>query len=413
VVVRRKGVDRTFQNRRERLAKLLPADGGALIFSGEEIPLGVDMTYPFSVDRNFYYLTGLDMPNAAVFVSASGCKLFLPPFDPKREIYEGPQLSFRQLCDIAQFSVENALEGISEDDMLNQLPPLQSLWLDILRPQVPCYRSPASRMALRAEAKGLRVENVYKKVYSLRRVKDAGEIARLRRAVDVVGESLDFMARSCHAGMPENQWQAAFEYAMRMRECYPSFPSIVAGGRNAVYLHYVKNDAPVNRGELLLMDVGAYYDHYASDISRTFPVGGFTRRQREIYELVYDVTRVNLEHMKPGRPYQDHVDAMCAYFARYLKPLHIAQTEIEQENFLRGLSRGVCHHMGLDAHDGYAAPDEILMPGMVFTNEPGVYLKDEGIGVRIEEDLLITETGNELLSRNIPSAAADVEHYLR
>ena len=402
-----------YRHKRQKLAQLLPDDAGALIFSGEEIPLGVDMTYPFSVDRNFYYLTGLDMPNAAVFVSAGGCKLFLPPFDPKREIYEGPQLSFGQLCAIAGFTEGEALEDVPEAAMLEELPALRSLWLDILRPEVPCYRSPASRMAARAKNAGLEVQNVYKKIYSLRRVKDAGEIMKLRRAVDVVGESLDFMAQSCRAGMPENQWQAAFEYAMRQRGCEPSFPSIVAGGRNAVFLHYTKNNAPVNRGEMLLMDVGAYFDHYASDISRTFPVGGFTQRQRDIYQLVYDVTRVNLEHMKPGKPYQDHVDAMCAYFAKYLKPLRIAITEIEQENFLKGLSRGVCHHMGLDAHDGYAAPDEILLPGMVFTNEPGVYLKEEGIGVRIEEDLLITETGNELLSKNIPSAAADVEHYLK
>ena len=402
-----------YRHRRQKLAQLLPDGAGALIFSGEEIPLGVDMTYPFSVDRNFYYLTGLDMPNAAVFVSERGCKLFLPPFDPKREIYEGPQLSFGQLCAIAGFTEGEALEDVPEAAMLEELPALRSLWLDILRPEVPCYRSPASRMAGRAKNAGLEVQNVYKKIYSLRRVKDAGEIMKLRRAVDVVGESLDFMAQSCRAGMPENQWQAAFEYAMRQRGCEPSFPSIVAGGKNAVFLHYTKNNAPVNRGEMLLMDVGAYFDHYASDISRTFPVGGFTQRQRDIYQLVYDVTRVNLEHMKPGKPYQDHVDAMCAYFAKYLKPLRIAITEIEQENFLKGLSRGVCHHMGLDAHDGYAAPDEILLPGMVFTNEPGVYLKEEGIGVRIEEDLLITETGNELLSKNIPSAAADVEHYLK
>ena len=111
-----------YRNRRQRLAALLPEKGGALIFSGEEIPLGVDMTYPFSVDRNFYYLTGLDMPNAAVFVSAQGCKLFLPPFDPKREIYEGPQLSFGQLCEIAGFAEADAQEDVPEEQMLAQLP---------------------------------------------------------------------------------------------------------------------------------------------------------------------------------------------------------------------------------------------------------------------------------------------------
>jgi len=405
-------MDNPFRVRRQRLAALLPENGYAVFFSGEEIPLGIDMMYPFSVDRNFYYLTGLDMPDAAVMVWAGGSRLYLPEPDPKREIYEGRQPTTEELCAVAGIPTEACVLGIAPEDVLRQLPGEASLWLDIQRPQVPCLNPPAARVAAKARASGIQVENVYPKVYSLRRVKDSMEIEKLRTAVDVVGESLAYMAKNCRAGMKENEWQAAFEYAMRQRGCYPSFPSIVAAGRNSVYLHYVKNDAQVKRGELLLMDVGAYHDHYASDISRTFPVGGFTPRQRELYELVYDVTRVNLEYMKPYHRYQEHVDAMCAYFDRYLKPLHIAQTEPERERFLRSLSRGVCHHMGLDAHDGYAGPDEILMPGMVFTNEPGVYLKEEGIGIRIEEDLLITETGNELLSAKIPSAAAEVENLL-
>lgn len=114
-------MEHVYFSRRQRLAQLLPGGSGALIFSGEEIPLGVDMTYPFSVDRNFYYLTGLDMPGAAVFVSSMGCKLFLPPFDPKREIYEGPQLSFRELCEIAQFSEADAEEGVPEAELLKKL----------------------------------------------------------------------------------------------------------------------------------------------------------------------------------------------------------------------------------------------------------------------------------------------------
>ena len=395
--------------RREKLAALLPEDDGALIFSGEEIPLGVDMMYPFHVDKNFYYLTGLDMPGAAVYIARGGSLLFLPPYSPKREAYEGPQETTEQLCARAGFDVSAHREALPPERILDSLPRMGTLHLDLQRPPVDCFAAPARRLAAVAAERGLSTENVYRKIYKLRSVKDSGEISRIRRAVDITGESLSYMAKNCRAGMYEYEWQAAFEYNMRRHGCDTSFTSIVASGKNAVYLHYEKNNAIVNNGELFLFDVGVYYDHYASDISRTYPVGGvFTKRQREIYELVYDATRLVLDKMKPHRPYRDHVDALTDYFGKYVIPLHIVDTEIEKENFLRSLSRGCCHHLGLDAHDAYAELDDELLPGMVFTNEPGVYLKNEGIGVRIEEDLLITEDGNELLSCDIPAAPDDI-----
>lgn len=400
--------------RRSRLAQMLPADASALIFSGEEIPMGVDMTYPFTVDKNFYYLTGLDIPNAAIYISRGGELIFLPPFDPRREAYEGPQRTPEQLCADAGCAIGDLREYSPAETILDKLPRLCTLCLDLQRKPTPWYRSPAYRLEAIACEKGIKTENVYRSIYALRSVKDQSEISRIRKAVDITGESLAYMARNCRSGMREYEWQAAFEYGLRSRGCTTSFPSIVASGKNAVFLHYVKNDAIVNDGELFLFDVGVYYDHYASDISRTYPVGGkFTPRQRELYELVYDATRLVLEHMKPYRPYNDHVVALRKFFDRYLIPMHIVDTELEKEKFLYMMSRGCCHHLGLDAHDAYAALDDLLLPGMVFTNEPGVYLKNEGIGIRIEEDLLITETGNELLSKNIASAPDEVLDLLR
>ena len=407
-------MENTYRKRRQSLAGMLPDGGAALIFSGEEIPLGVDMTYPFSIDRNFYYLTGLDIPYGAVYVSKDREGLFLPPFDPKREAYEGPQETWEQMCLRGGFGTDAAQEYVSAEHVFEQVSRTGTLYLDRQRPSVPCLNPPAARAAALAASVGQEVGNVYPFVYALRSVKDGEEISRIRRAVDVVGESLTYMVQNCRSGMPEYVWQATFEYGLRSRGCETSFPSIVASGKNAVYLHYIRNDAIVREGELFLFDVGAYYDHYASDISRTYPVGGkFTRRQRELYELVYDATRLVLEYMKPHRPYRDHVEALQKFFDRYLLPLHIVDTEIEKDFILRTMSRGCCHHLGLDAHDAYAALDDELLPGMVFTNEPGVYLKNEGIGIRIEEDLLITETGNELLSSGIPSAPDDILHLLR
>lgn len=400
-----------FLLRRQRLVEMLTDHAAVLIFSGEEIPLGVDMTYPFSVDRNFYYLTGLDMPGCALYLSRDCDILFLPPFDPKREAYEGPQLTWKQMSAIS--GVSHVREMVAPEMILAHLPMMTSLYLDIQRDCGILLNPPAARVKKIAQKLDIRIKNVYHLVYLLRSVKDAEEIAKIRRAIDITGESLSYMMRTCHSGMREYEWQAAFEYGLRRHGCDTSFPSIVASGKNAVYLHYVCNDAIVKQGDMFLFDVGAYYDHYASDISRTYPVGGkFTQRQRELYELVYDATRLVLEHMKPHRPYRDHVVALHDFFDKYLMPMHIVDTEIEKENFLRMMSRGCCHHLGLDAHDAYAGLDDELLPGMVFTNEPGVYLKQEGIGIRIEEDLLITEDGNELLSKDIPSAPEDIINLL-
>lgn len=397
--------------RRQRLVEMLTDDSAVLIFSGEEIPLGVDMMYPFSVDRNFYYLTGLDLPGSALYLSRECDILFLPPYDPRREAYEGSQLSWKQMCNIA--GVARCEEMVAPEKVLKLLPLVKTLYLDMQRDYGVLLNPPAMRVKKVAQKSGVSVKNVYPFIYALRSVKDAGEIDKIRKAVEITGESLNYMVRTCNSGMREYEWQAAFEYGLRCYGCGTSFPSIVASGKNAVYLHYVRNDAIVNQGDMFLFDVGAYYDHYASDISRTYPVGGkFTHRQRELYELVYDATRLVLEHMKPHRPYRDHVVALHDYFDKYLMPLHIVDTEIEKENFLRMMSRGCCHHLGLDAHDAYAALDDELLPGMVFTNEPGVYLKNEGIGIRIEEDLLITEDGNELLSKDIPSAPDDIINLL-
>lgn len=409
-------MDNHFLKRREKLAEKLPENCAALLFSGEELPLGVDMMYPFSGDKSFYYLTGIDTPNAALLISRHDTKLMLPPFDPKREIYEGPQPTPEDICRRGGFLPEEWAAYSSVEDAaaaaIAQKP--DCLYLDIQRKPVPCYSAPSCRARAVAEKAGIRVGNVYGMIYALRSVKDEQEINSIRKAVEITGESLTYMVQNCHSGMREYEWQAAFEYNLRRQGCSTSFPSIVASGKNAVYLHYEKNNAIVQEGELFLFDVGAYYNHYSSDISRTYPVGGkFTARQREIYELVYDATRLVLEYMKPYRPYGDHVKALQDFFGKYIIPMHIVDTEPEKERFLYMLSRGCCHHLGLEAHDAYAANDDILLPGMVFTNEPGVYLRKEGIGVRIEEDLLITESGNELLSENIPSAPDDILNLLR
>lgn len=406
-------MDNIFSVRRQKLAKSLPQNAAALVFSGEEIPFGVDMTYPFSVDRSFYYLTGLDLPCAAVMISQKGSLLFLPPFDPKREIYEGPQMTIAQQCARAGVGEDACREYHSLERILAELPTPGKLLLDLKREIVPVLCPPARRAESLAAASGMSVDNVYPLIYALRSVKDAQEVERIRKAVDITGECLFYMVKTCRSGMREYEWQAAFEYKLRSLGCEVSFPSIVASGKNATYLHYVRNNDVVCDGELFLFDVGAYYDHYASDISRTYPVGGkFTARQRDLYALVYDATRLVLEYMKPHHLYREHVEALHNFFDRYLLPLHIVDTEIEKEAFLYMMRRGCCHHLGLDAHDAYADLDDELLPGMVFTNEPGVYLRHEGIGIRIEEDLLITEDGNELLSERIPSAPEDILQLL-
>ncbi len=235
-------------------------------------------------------------------------------------------------------------------------------------------------------------------LHEARRLKDEGEIARIERSVNVVAEALDRALGTVRAGARESAIEAEIAAVYRRHGGTHAFDPIVAGGDRALILHYTRNDSPVEAGQLLLIDTGVSIDGYKADITRTVPVDGrFTDRQREVYEAVLAALEASIEFCRPG--------ALIADIHQR------AHESLDAAGFASSFVHGIGHHLGLETHDVGDTHTE-LAPGAVITIEPGVYLADEGIGVRIEDDVLITESGCRVLSEGIPRSVAAVEQWM-
>jgi Xaa-Pro aminopeptidase len=254
----------------------------------------------------------------------------------------------------------------------------------------------------------VRVDDLGARLAQLRLVKDAEELRRLRRAIGITVEALREAMAAARPGMHEYELEARIEYVFRRHGAERlGFPSIVGSGPNGTALHYDRNRRRTRQGDLVVMDVGAEFGYLTADVTRTIPMSGrFTARQRALYELVLGSQQAALEQVRPGvtlltldrtarRHMREHSGTLCG------------PTPCDRF-FVHGLS----HWLGMDVHDvgTHATP---LAPGMVFTVEPGIYLTDEGVGIRIEDDVLVTETGYELLSAGAPRTADEVERAMR
>jgi Xaa-Pro aminopeptidase len=244
----------------------------------------------------------------------------------------------------------------------------------------------------------------------LRMTKSATELALLKRAIQITLAGHRAASRAVGDGRREYEVEGALEFEFRRAgAARPAFPSIVGSGPNSVVLHYDKNTRQMRQGELVVVDIGAEFEEYAADVTRTYPVGGkFSSRQREIYNIVFAAQEAALKAVKPG-----------VTIAKS-GPIHRAAYEYIDSHGkdMRGNSlgqyfiHGTSHHLGLDVHDAVSEPNRVLEPGMVITVEPGIYIPDENLGVRIEDVVLITETGYELLTRELPRLPEEIEKMM-
>jgi Xaa-Pro aminopeptidase len=246
-------------------------------------------------------------------------------------------------------------------------------------------------------------------VSSLRVVKDTGEVALMRKAIAATIDGQRAAARAIAPGVPEGVVDGAAYAAFRRAGAEGvAFPSIVGSGFNATTLHYDQNMGTCGSDELVVVDIGARYGYYCGDLTRTYPAGGrFSTRQRQIYDLVLEAHDRAAAAMRPGVTIFEL--RTIAYTVFEDSPLRDGRGARLGQYFIHGLG----HHLGLDAHDPGGADESPLQPGMVITNEPGIYLPDEGLGVRIENDFLITEDGAENLSAALPTEAAAIEALMQ
>jgi len=397
-----------------------------------------DTHYPYRYDSYFHWLSGFPEPEA-VLVLVAGRRprqiLFCRDKNPKREIWDGHRYGPKAAAEAFGFDAAYAIDQIDRriGRYLANQPCLYYLigrdpawdarvlgWLNAVRANT---RSGVRAPERLADARGLLDE--------LRLRKDAHELERMRRAADISAAAHRRAMRAVAPGRQEYEIEAELLYEFRRHgAAAPAYPPIVAGGANACVLHYTANDQRLRDGDLLLIDAGAEYDGYAADITRTLPVNGrYSPAQRTVYEIVLAAQAAAIAEVRPGRPWNAPHKAAVRVLTQGLKDMKLLKGDleglIEREAYKPYYMHRTGHWLGMDVHDageykldGHWRPFE---PGMTCTVEPGLYLRaDQGvhrayrnIGIRIEDDVLVTETGCEVLTAATPKTVDEVETWMR
>lgn len=404
----------SFADHRKRLYETLPDGSLVLSFAGEAPHTNEDDYHRFEVNSQFFYLTGLEREKMALLAVKAGEKtaetLFIEQADPAQERWTGKMPTKEEA---------SAVSGVEDVRFLPDLSAALSRVMGRTRigyVYMDVYRCQESDMgdynALRAEEFRRKypaavLRDLRAACVPLREVKDEDEIALVRRAVDITRQGLERVLRTLRPGLTEYQAQANFEYTCRYQGAVKfSFDTIAGAGKNGCMMHYVTNRDGLKDGQLLLMDLGAKYGNYCSDITRTFPVNGrFTPRQKEIYSLVLSANQAVAAAAKPGVTLRDLNDVCKKTLAEGLIRMGLIADE---QDVGRYYMHSVSHSIGIDCHDASFAGD-VLRPGWIISDEPGLYIDEEEMGIRIEDDLLITEDGCEVLSRNIPKDPDEIE----
>lgn len=416
---RQPGAD--YHARREALAKKA---GGVVVLLAPLEPM--DAVYEFRQEDNFYYLSGVTVPGAGLLVApateAQGDTparayteiLFLPPRNLRLEKYTGPQMG-------GDNPEAPKVTGFDRVEDMSKLPEEVAKLLANQRPSVYTELSPPGSTSASDDMLGfLRHSNamvffqdVTMTLTALRTVKDAGEIALIRKAVDASVAAHLAAMKAVKPSVKEYEVSAIMQYEWTRRGCErPSYAPIVGSGHSSTVLHYSEDTATMKAGDVVVIDAAAEYSMYAGDITRTLPVNGhFTPRQKEIYEIVLGAQEAAMAAFQSGKSLlvgdsdASLNKAAKDYIKAHGKDLHGQPLD---QYFIHGLG----HYIGLNVHDpgDYKTP---LAPGMVFTIEPGIYIPEENIGVRIEDDFLVGADGKLIkLSAALPSKAEDVERAM-
>jgi len=408
-----------YQQRRQKLMENKPALSMVCIFSGKAPMKSLDEAYPFSVDRNFYYLTGLEKENMILVLRKSFSgelveSLYIEPYDEVLAKWVGPRMKAQEVTEATGIqSVRDV--GEFYDDLNSVLEGSRGLgkynvYLDLWRYQTDQPDTPAHTLAAHLQQRypAVGIEEIYGDMAQLRAAKSPEEIVRMRRAQQTTKNAIEAMMRHAYPGINESELEGAFDFSLKKQGVRQhAFRSIVAGGVRATTLHYAENNCVVEDGEMVLIDLGSAEENYCADISRTFPVNGkFTQRQKELYNTVLQAQRIVMENAKPGVTTRELNQMVIDYYESRLDDLGLRKDGKTVRDYYY---HGVSHSLGLDTHDICTERERTLQPGTVITVEPGLYIEDEAIGIRIENDVLITEDGCVDLSEDIPVTVEQIE----
>ena len=425
-----------FAARRRQLMRMMGENSIAILPAAPVVKRNRDVEYHYRPDSDFYYLTGFPEPEAvAVLIpgrSHAEYVLFCRERDETKERWNGSRAGHEGA--IENYGADDAFPIGDLDDILPRMleqcervfyamgcnPDLDkrmSEWISQIRSQ--------SRSGMHGPLEFIALDHY---LHDMRMYKGHSEIKRMRTAARISAQAHMRVMRACRPGLKEYQLEAEFIHECAcMGARFQAYPAIFGSGKNGCVLHYIDNDSELQDGDLLLVDAGCEYGYYASDITRTFPVNGvFTEEQRQMYELVLAAQEAAIEEVKPGNHWNDPHDAAVKIVTKGLVDLGLlkgrVQTLIKNEAYKEFYIHRTGHWLGMDVHDvgDYKVDGEprLLEPGMVLTIEPGIYIPAGGkkvakkwwdIGIRIEDDVLVTKDGYDVLSKDAPKTVAEIE----
>ncbi|MGO5136598.1 aminopeptidase P family protein [Clostridium butyricum] len=409
-----------YSEHRSALMNKIDNNSIVILFSGNAPKKTGDEVYQFTPDRNYYYLTGISEENHIVVLSKFNNeiseKLFLKEIDLAKEMWNGKTLRDFEAKEIS--GIEDTVYMNEFYGYLNRLikgAEEINLYLDLDRQNYCEEDSNGNKFAevFKGKYPQVIIKNVSSNITPLRMIKSKSEIAEMQRAIDITIDGVESLMKNAKAGMKEYELEAYFDFVCKTNGAKDfAFRTIAAAGKNATTLHYVENNSEIKNDDLILFDLGAQWNFYNADITRTFPVGGkFTDRQKQVYEAVLRVNKAVIEKIKPGVVYKELNAWATDLIAEECIKLGIIK---EKKDVSKYYWHSIGHNLGLDTHDVEPqGRNFVFEEGMVFTVEPGIYISEESIGIRIEDDVLVTADGCEVLTKGMMKEVSEIEAFMK
>ena len=407
-----------FKNNRKRLFEKIKDNSIVILFAGNAPKKTADEAYPFTPNRNFYYSTGISEENHILVMSKVGgsekSTLFIKDIDPDLERWIGKSIRKDEATEIS--GIEDVKFKSQFDSEIHRLLCLKeevNLYLDLERDSISSTSSIANEFAKDIISKypQVMIKNIFSIFGELRLVKSEEEVDNIKKAISITIEGIEALMKNSKAGIKEYQLESYFDFVCKNNGVKDfAFKTIAAAGKNAATLHYVANDSELKDGDLIQFDLGAQYNFYNADISRAFPVNGkFTERQKAVYNAVLKVNEEIINDIKPGKTFRDINKKATDLIAEECIKLGLIKEKSEVSKYY---FHSIGHSLGLDTHDLETPHRDITFKeGVVYTVEPGIYIEEENMGIRIEDDILVTKDGVVNLTSGMIKTVEEIETF--
>lgn len=407
-----------FEVNRMKVIKEMKNNSLLIMFAGDAPYRSADQRYKFTPNRNFYYLTGIDKPNIVLTILKTENEaieiIYVERENELMAKWIGKSISKSEATEISKIENTKYLDELDStiSSYIDRMG-IEKIYFDLERQSIdiPSTRSQDMANIIRSKYPHIKIKNIYKTIAEARMIKSDEEVEIIKNAINITKDGIVSMAKNIKPGMKEYEVEAYFDFEIKkLGASAHAFSTICASGKNATVLHYEDNNQEAKDGDLILFDLGSEYNYYCSDISRTIPVNGvFTDRQKQIYNIVLNTIKEVEKQAKPGLTLNDLNVVAKKSLAKGCIGIGLIEKEDEINKYY---FHSVSHSLGLDTHDVWIGAAK-LKKGVVITNEPGLYIEEEGIGIRLENDLLITEDGCVNLSKHIPIEIEEIEELMK